>query len=65
MTKKTITRTVPNTPRVSTLKKSQAYSVSQWLVRNCFQVRRRRRSGAGSMPASARMAATVVRPISI
>jgi hypothetical protein len=31
-------RTVPNTPRVSTLKKSQAYSVSQWLLRNCSAV---------------------------
>jgi hypothetical protein len=29
-------RTVPNTPRTSTLKKSHAYRVSQWLVRNGF-----------------------------
>jgi hypothetical protein len=65
ITKNTMYRTVPNAPSVSTLKKSHAYSVFQWLLRNCVQVRLRLRSGAGSMPASARMFATVVRPISI
>ena len=53
------------TPNASTLKKSQAYSVSQCIFTNCFHVRFFSRSGAGSMPASARMLATVVRPISI
>jgi hypothetical protein len=41
MTKNTMVRTVPNRPRTSTPKKSHAYSVSQWLWRNCFQVRLR------------------------
>ena len=45
--------------------KSHAYSVSQWLLRNCCQVRLWLRSGAGSTPASARMFATVVQPMSI
>jgi len=37
----------------------------QWLFMNCFQVRFLSRSGAGSIPSSSRMLATVVRPISI
>ena len=51
-------RTVPNAPKASTLKKSQAHSVSQWLFMNRFHVRFFSRSGAGSIP-------SVVRPISI
>ena len=43
MTKKTIRRTMLNAPRVSTLKKSQTCKVSQWLLRNCRQVRLRDR----------------------
>ena len=58
-------RTVPNGPKASTLKKSQAHSVSQWLVMNRFHVRFFSRSGAGSIPSAAKMLATVVRPISI
>jgi len=48
-----------------TLKKSQAYSVSQCILMNRFHVRFFSRSGAGSIPASFRMSATVLRPISI
>ena len=65
MTKNTMYRTVPNGPKASTLKKSQAYSVSQCIFMNCFHVRFFSRSGAGSIPSSAKMSATVVRPISI
>jgi hypothetical protein len=65
MTKKTMWRTVPRRPRTSTLKKSHAYSVSQWALMNCFHVRFFSRSGAGSMPAAANISATAVRPISI
>jgi hypothetical protein len=46
MTKNTMYRTVPNTPKASTLKKSQAHSVSQWLFMNRFQVRFFSRSGS-------------------
>ncbi len=45
--------------------KVDAYLVTQWLLRNRFQVRLLVRFGAGSIPASASKFATVVRPISI
>jgi hypothetical protein len=56
---------VPNAPKASTLRKSQAQSLSQWLFMNRFHVRFFSRSGAGAIPSSSRMLATVVRPISI
>ena len=39
--------------------------VPKWLLRNCFQVRLRFRFGAGSIPTSAIMSATIAHPISI
>ena len=54
-----VVRTSPPLVQTSTVVKSIALKTSQWALRKVFQVVRRFRSDAGSMPCSLRMLPTV------